>query len=165
MPILSGADPVLQVSFFMIITCQVILGVSRRGCNFLLQMIQYIINLTILRAGSNISQSDQKLLSDIPTDFRRTEEQFHIKPTIAPSSLYALTVIVTQLTCPLLLMTRLGYTQELAPIVNSKAGIFAARSFYGLTGVQGRTVYIPVKRFVKNSFKDWLAGLLARPRF
>ncbi len=78
-PILLGADPVLQVSFFMIITCQVILGVSRRGCNFLLQMTQYIINLVILRAGSNIPQRDQKLLSDIPTDFRRTEEQFHLK--------------------------------------------------------------------------------------
>ena len=68
-PILEGADPVLQVSFFMIVTCQIILGVSRRGCNFLLQMIQYIINLSILRAGSNMSQRDQKLLSDIPTDF------------------------------------------------------------------------------------------------
>ncbi len=51
MPILSGADPVLQTSFFMIVTCQTIFGVSRRGCNFILQMIQYIISLTILRAG------------------------------------------------------------------------------------------------------------------
>jgi hypothetical protein len=79
-PILSGADPVLQVAFFMIVACEIVLGVSRRGCNFLLNMVQYIINLTILRAGPHISQSDQKLLSDIPVDFRRAEEQFHLAP-------------------------------------------------------------------------------------
>ena len=50
-PILENVNPVLQVMFFLVITCQVLLGVSRHGCSFLLQMVQYIIHLTLLHLG------------------------------------------------------------------------------------------------------------------
>ena len=48
-PILENVDPVLQVMFFLVVTCQVLLGVSHHGYSFLLQMVQYIIHLTLVR--------------------------------------------------------------------------------------------------------------------
>lgn len=78
-PIFGNVDPVLQVTFFLVVTCQVLLGVSRRGCKFMLKMIQYIIQLSLLRAGPNLTQRDQKLLSDIPNDICTAESQFHLK--------------------------------------------------------------------------------------
>jgi hypothetical protein len=78
-PILENVDPVLQVTFFLVVTCQVLLGVSRRGCSFLLQMVQYITHLNLLRFGPNLSQGDEKLLSSIPTDPRTTEKAFNLR--------------------------------------------------------------------------------------
>jgi len=69
-------DPILQITFFMVVACQIVLGVSRRGCSFLLKMVQYIIQLTLLRSGPNLTQRDETLLSKIPTDIRNPEEHF-----------------------------------------------------------------------------------------
>ncbi|KAF8806868.1 hypothetical protein BYT27DRAFT_7100858 [Phlegmacium glaucopus] len=77
-PILENVDPVLQVTFFLVVTCQVLLSVSHRGCSFLLQMVQYIIHLTLLRLGPNLSQGDKKLLSSIPMYPRTTEKAFYL---------------------------------------------------------------------------------------
>ena len=74
--VLGNADPVLQVAFFMILVCQVILGVSRRGCTFLLNMVQYILHLTLVQSGRPLSLHDQKLLVDIPKDFRSVDARF-----------------------------------------------------------------------------------------
>jgi hypothetical protein len=79
-PILETVDPVLQVTFFLVVTCQVLLGVSRRGCSFLLQMVQYVVHLTLLCLGPNLSQGDKKLLSSIPMDPRTTEKAFYLGP-------------------------------------------------------------------------------------
>ena len=63
----------------MITVCHVLLGVSRRGCTFMLSMVQYIIHLTLLCLGPNLSQGDEKLLGDIPTDPRATERAFSLE--------------------------------------------------------------------------------------
>jgi len=49
--VLGNTDPILQVAFFMILACQIILGMSRQGCTFLLNMVQYILHLTFVRSG------------------------------------------------------------------------------------------------------------------
>src|SRR4051812_37364771 len=60
----------------MILASQVILGISRRGCNFLLNMVQYVIHLALIRSGDPLSQRDQKLMADIPMDFRSVDKRF-----------------------------------------------------------------------------------------
>lgn len=66
--------------------CKVIFGVGLRGCNFLLHMLQYILHLTIVRAGPSLSVRDQKLLADVPRDFRTTSEEFHLTPRTTVSA-------------------------------------------------------------------------------
>ena len=74
-PILENVGPILQVTFFLVVTCQVLFGVSYCGCSFLLQMVQYIIHLTLFCLGPNLSQGDEKLLSGIPIDPHMTEKE------------------------------------------------------------------------------------------
>ena len=63
--VLENVNPVLQVTFFMVTVCHVLLGVSCRGCTFMLQMIQYVIHLRLLCLSPDLSQGDEKLLSNI----------------------------------------------------------------------------------------------------
>ena len=77
-PVLESADPIFQVTFFMLMTCHVILGVGRRGCNFLLSIVGYIIQLTVQRRSGKLSSHDRKLLADIPCDSRYVEERFNL---------------------------------------------------------------------------------------
>jgi len=163
--VLENADPVLQVTFFMLVSCQLILGVSRRGCNFLIQMVSYIIQLTLLRGGLSLSSRDQKLLADIPADSRACEEKFHLKSeytiyAVCPNpdchALYApeyhdhLPMSIYPTTC-----TRKEFPQ----------GSACGSQLLKPQHVNGVTILVPIKRFVAFSFKDWLAGLLSRPGF
>lgn len=164
-PVLPRADPVLQLSFFMIVVCQVVLGMSRRGCNFLLNMVQYIVHLTLLRGGSNLSQYDQKLLSDIPVDFRTTEQQFHLEPkcviaAVCPKADCHATYDPTFANdSPIPIYPK---TCSYQPFIGgSKCGTKLLQS----RRVNGKNVDLPIKPFVRISFKDWLAGLLSRQGF
>jgi hypothetical protein len=164
-PILENVDPALQVTFFLVVTCQVLLGVSRRGCSFLLQMIQYIIHLTLLRLGLNLSQGDEKLLSGIPTDPRTIEKAFYLgnKNTIF--------AVCPNPDC------HSNYEptfHEGSPIPHYPATC-NYREFHGgpkcgtplvkPRRVNGHTIHIPIKSFVAFSFKHWLGGMLARSGF
>ena len=62
--------------FFMVTVCHVLLGVSCHGCTFMLRMVQHIIHLTLLCLGPDLSQGDEKLLSDIPMDPCATKKVF-----------------------------------------------------------------------------------------
>ena len=75
-PILLGADPILQLSVFMVAACSIILGVSRRGGSFMLSILKYIIQLCFMREINNpesLCQRDKKLLSGFPINPRSIE--------------------------------------------------------------------------------------------
>src|ERR1700735_3274748 len=75
-PILLGADPVLQLSVFMVVACSIILGVSRRGASFMLAILKYIIQLCFMREindPESLFPHDKKLLSGFPIDPRSIE--------------------------------------------------------------------------------------------
>lgn len=164
-PVLQGVNPVLQVAFFMLTVCHILLGVSRHGCTFILRMVQYIIHLTLLRLGPNLSQGDEKLLGDIPTDPRAAERAFSLdnKSTILA-------------VCP---DPQCHFTYEPTfhgdspiPIYPDKCNHreFPGREKCGtpllkLRCVNGHTIHLPIKPFVAFSFKDWLGGLLSRSGF
>jgi hypothetical protein len=45
---LYSIDPILQVSLIMVVTCHIVLYVSHCRCNFVLSMLQYIVQLTMM---------------------------------------------------------------------------------------------------------------------
>lgn len=47
-------------------------------CTFMFRMVQYIIHLTLLCLGTNLSQGDEKLLSDILIDPCATKKAFSL---------------------------------------------------------------------------------------
>ena len=67
-PILEGMDPIHQLSIFLIIACQVILGQSCHGCSFMISMLQYLVQLCLMWDTEKISQCDQHLFSNFPAD-------------------------------------------------------------------------------------------------
>ena len=73
-PILVGVDPIHQLSIFLVIACQVILGQSRRGCSFMFSMLQYLVQLCLMRNAEKLPPRDQLLLSDFPGDPRPAEK-------------------------------------------------------------------------------------------
>ena len=153
------------MTFFLVVTCQVLLGVSRRGCSFLLQMVQYIIHLTLFRLGPNLSQGDEKLLSGIPTGPRTTEKAFYLRNK---DTVFA---VCPNPDC------HFNYEptfHEGSPIPHYPATC-NHREFLGgpkcgtllikPRRVNGLTIHVPIKPFVAFSFKHWLGGMLARSGF
>jgi len=164
-PVLQDVNPVLQVTFFMVTVCHVLLGVSRRGCTFMLRMVQYIIHLTLLRLGPHLSQGDEKLLSDIPTDPRATEKVFSLdnKTTIlavCPNPNCHFTYEPTfQGDSPIPIYPDICSHQEFKG--ERKCGTLLVKP----QRMNGHTIHLPIKPFIAFSFKDWLGGLLSRSGF
>ena len=77
-PFLQNVDPILQVSLFMVVACHIVLNISRRGCNFMLSMLQYVVQLALMRITPNLSTREQKLMSDFPVDPRSATAQFRL---------------------------------------------------------------------------------------
>jgi hypothetical protein len=161
--VLENTDPILQVLFFMLITCKLILGVSRWGCNFLLVMVNYIIQLTLMRESTNLSPHDQKLLADIPADSRTLEAKFHLK---SQHTTYA---VCPNVNCHALYkpVFKDGSPIPTYPTICSfrefSDGPACGMQLLTPHRVNGSTIHVPIKHFVAFSFKDWLAGLLSRP--
>jgi hypothetical protein len=61
-------DPIHQLSIFLVVACQVILGQSHHGCSFMFSMLQYLIQLCLMRDTEKISQCDRHLLSNFLAD-------------------------------------------------------------------------------------------------
>jgi len=128
-------------------------------------MVQYIIHLALLRCGPNLSQADQKLLSNIPTDPRAIENAFSLGNK---STIYA---VCPDPDCH---FSYVPTFQEGSPIPHYpstcnhrefQGGKTCGTPLLKPRRIEGRTIYIPIKPFVGFSFKDWLGGLLARSGF
>jgi len=163
--VLQTVNPVLQVTFFMVTVCNVLLGVSRRGCTFMLSMVQYIIHLSLLRLGPDLSQGDEKLLSDIPGDPRAIEKAF---------SLDNKTTILAVCPNPNCHFTYEPTFQDDSPIpiypdtcnhLEFPGGTKCGTPLLKPRRSNGHTVHLPIKPFIAFSFKDWLGGLLSRSGF
>jgi len=147
----------------MVIACQVVLGVSRRGCTFLLNMVNYILQLTLRRSGPDLSQRDEKLLADIPADPRSAEAKFNL------ASKHTIYAVCPNVDCHKLYKPKFV---EGSPIPNYPE-ICSHQQFNGgpecgtpllkSKNIDGVTVGLPIKPFTAFCFKDWLGALLSRP--
>ena len=167
-PILEGVDPVLQVMLFMVTTCHVLLGISHRGCTFLLNMVQYVLHLALFRVGL-LSQEDEKLLSNIPSDPRAAKKAFSLPSknttfAVCPNSNCHFNYKPSfKDGSPIPTYPKICSHREFPG--GQKCGTTLLKPRVGPRCVQGQTVEIPIKPFIAFSFKDWLGGILARSGF
>lgn len=131
-------------------------------------MVQYILHLTLFRVGL-LSQEDEKLLSDIPSDARAAEKAFSL------SSRNTTFAVCPNSDCHFNYPPSFkdGSSIPIYPKICShrefpggpKCGTPLLRPRVGAGHVQGQTDEIPIKPFVAYSFKDWLGGILSRSGF
>ena len=151
--ILRGVDPILQVSVFMVVACHIVLGVGHWGCNFMLSMLQYVVQLAFMHSQSRLLQHDQKVMSDFPGDIRSATAQFlldrkHTIYTVCPNP-------------------KCHHTHK--PVFNGDSPIpnypmYCTYVKYGKwckehllwPCVYGSNVQVPIKPFVYFDFKDWV---------
>lgn len=176
---LQKCKPLVQISILMAVTCSVILNLPRRGCSWLFQITQFIIQTTVLKAISlvnNLIASTlgiqsflpnieslpyfQSILSDFPRDIRTSTDQFNLD---SQKTIYA--------TC--------SQCHEIyAPTIHNGIPVYpktCQRKTYGHPAcnralvcqkqIEGRTIYVPIKPYISYDFKDWLAGVLSRQGF
>ena len=153
----------IQISIFLMVSLHIILNVPRRGCHFLLKMLQYILQLALTRSRSQLSQSDQKLLSDSPVDPETATKHFQLD---SKSIIYAV--------CP---NGKCHQTYRPTLEGDSPIPIYPKYCMQTLNGAQcrerltrprcigGIDIEVPIKTFVSFDFKDWFAGLLSRPGY
>ncbi|PPQ81527.1 hypothetical protein CVT26_011045 [Gymnopilus dilepis] len=163
--ILPGVHAIVQACIFTMVAFQVILHTSRRGCHFLLEMMRYIIQLTIMRSGALLSAHDAALLADIPMDPASVLRKFHLESV---ETVYAV--------CP-----NAKCHKTYAPKFSGKSPIpvypkhCEHRRYRNVAACGTRltrprsfgqkVVEVPIKRFVSFSFKDYVGNLVSRPGY
>jgi hypothetical protein len=165
-PVLPDADPVLQISYFLVVACYVVFHIGQRGCNFILTTLSYIIHVTTLHNGisGQLSQRDQKLGSDFVSDVRTPTEHFNIE---GKCTVYAICPnpkchrsykLSFDLDCPIPQYPSHCNASPFPGEVCNKTLLHPKR-------IGNNTISAPIKTFVYFDFKDWLAGLLSHPGF
>ena len=128
-------------------------------------MLQYIIQLALSCSRSQLSQNDQKILSDFLVDPGTATKYFHLD---GKSIIYAV--------CP---NGKCHHTYKPTLEGNSPISIYPKFCTYKeySNGVQcgehltrpryikGIDIEVPIKTFVAFDFKDWFARLLSRPGY
>ena len=149
----------------MLTASRLVLGVSRRGCNFLLAMVNYVVQLILMRETSDLPPHDRKLLADIPADSRSPDGKFHLK------SRHTAYAVCPNANCHALYKPSFidGSPSPIYPSVCSHKefsnGPNCGTQLLKPHSANGVSIQIPIKHFVAFCLKDWLGGLLSRPGF
>ena len=144
---------------------QVVLNVSRRGCHFLLAMVQYIVHLSLARKDTKLSMRDEKLLADFPSDPATATANFRLdgKSTIlavCPNGRCHKTYKPTLLGGSPIPVYPKHCTHKQYP-----NGDVCGERLTRPCCIRGVDTEFPIKTFVSFDFKDWVAGILSRPGY
>lgn len=163
-PIFPNTSPILQVCYFLVVACHVVLHVGRRGCNFILSTLTYMLQLAFLHSKTALGAREQKLLSDLAADVRTPAQKFHLD---GQNTIYAV--------CP---NAECHQTYKPSFDEHSQIPRYPLRCTRSLrTGhccgemltrpkhVLDSIIQAPIKTFVYFDFKDWMANILSRSGF
>lgn len=151
----NRSDEIAQVAEFLCVACNVFMGVSRRGCDFILGIISILLFLAFRRPDGTLNFSHEHILKQIPMTVERALTNFHLTGktvkyavcrchcTYAPTYTDASTVPVYPERC----------THCPTPGVECGEPLLEP----GPDGMPR-----PKKTFTYHDFKDYLAGLLSR---
>ena len=123
-------------------------------------ILQYVVQLCLMREHTELSQRDLKLLSDFPVDPRTAEREYSLD---AKATIYAI--------CP----NEICHASY-KPTLNGGSPVpiypsFCAHSHFGRRCkeplvrprlISGHIVSVPIKTFVAFDIKDWIGRLLAQ---
>jgi len=155
----------MQVLLFMVVACQVILHVPRRGCNWILDMVKIAIELAFKPAKGNMSPHQQKILNDFPADIRAGTNEFKLD---GRSTVYAVCPSCNKNYAPTYESTVNGSDPvarwpSICMYRKRKGGRCCRERLLRKRVSNGKEVMVPIKPFVYFDFKDWQSSLLARP--
>jgi Transposase family tnp2 len=123
-------------------------------------VLQYVVQLCLMREHTGLSQRDLKLLSDFPVDPRTAEKEYSLN---AKATIYAI--------CP-----NENCHASYKPTLNDGSPVpiypsFCTHSHFGRRCkeplvrprlISGHVVSVPIKTFVAFDIKDWIGRLLAQ---
>ena len=146
----------------MVVVCHIVLRVGHRGCNFILGMLYYIIQLSLMCTYINLSPRDQKLISDFPVNICSATEHLNVE---GKTVIYAV--------CP---NPKCHYTYKPTFNVDSpipKYPLFCSHQMFKNgkpckehllrpRTISRQVIQVPIKPFMYFDFKDWVTGLLSR---
>lgn len=147
------------------VALQVVIHASRRGCHFLLTMLKYIIQLSLMRKNASLSTSDTKLLSDFPVDPDSAAQRLHLNGhetirAVCPNSKCHKTYPPTfQGYSPIPIYPPYCTHRQFTSGPECGTRLTRPRAF------EGTDVELPIKHFVSFSFKNFVANLASRPGF
>lgn len=167
--LLYHADPLVQLSLFIMAALRVVYHNSRDSCRWLLQMFSFFV-LTAFkhRSGSTI-QSEEKLVKTFPRDPDTVLDNLHLKPkctiyAVCPNpKCHKLYPPVAHNGDP-----RQPKYPDICSYNNYPTNPASRPCGERLTTskvVNKVTIRVPLKRFVFFDFYDWLSGLLSRPGY
>lgn len=165
LPILQHADPIIQATLFTMVVLQVLLHNSRRGYHFLLSMLHYIIQLSLLRNGRVLNVYDQKLLSDFPKDPDSAIKQFRL------GTLEVIYAICPEQQCQALYLpvyqkgSSIAYYPLSCTYRSTQDGSPCSTHLTRPWRFGQVNVEVPIKGFVSFSFKNYIAELTSRSGF
>lgn len=160
--ILTYAEPIVQLVIFMVVAVHVILGVPRRGGSWLFAMSAYLLQQTITRSlapGAIIPRFLAGMLASIPIDIRSATALFNLE---AKATVYAVCPKCHSIWAPDPKKAIPSYPKE------CKFSRYKSTCKEQLTRpkvVEGQTFYVPIKHYVAFDFKDWMGGMLSRPKY
>ncbi|SJL15208.1 uncharacterized protein ARMOST_18694 [Armillaria ostoyae] len=156
-PILSLMDSVTLLSVFMVISCHVILCVSRRGCAWILGMLCYIIQTVFLdfTSVSQMSPAHQNILADFPRDVRTPTAKFDLD---SRSTVYA---ICPDPKCHRAHKPTFNISSPI-PHYPKSCTRGCKQELCRIRKRNGYEIQVPLKPFIYFHMQEWLAELLSR---
>lgn len=170
---LGNIDPILQLWMFMAVACNVSAGMSQNGCRFLLWMTHYIVQTCFLAFTESLDHLPDlfrhMLTTEWPRDVRTARSTFQLD---AKETIYA---VCPEHTChmtyaPKSTLTPSGiaiptYPEYCNAIANKKTGAKCGGKLCRDKKIGNVIAQVPIKPYIVFDFKDWLAGILARPGY
>ncbi|KAH9940336.1 hypothetical protein B0H21DRAFT_579979 [Amylocystis lapponica] len=153
----SRANVVAQITMFIGVVATVLLGVGRRGSDFLLLMIRLLVSLTLgSRGGGELDIASQNIVSQIPLTINEALSKFKLD---GRTTIYAVcpTCHCIYEPCFELGSVTAAYPERCTHRHYPKDDECGASLLEASNG-QRR----PVKTFVYHHFFDYLAGLVSR---
>src|ERR1700678_1847856 len=140
-------------------------GGPRRGCCFLLSMLQYILQLALSRSTFRLSPGDRKLLSDFPKDPDTAIKHFQLDGksviyAVCPNGKCHQTYKPTfEDGSPIPIYPKYCTHKEYSNGAHCRELLTRPRR------IKDVDIDVPIKTFVSFDFKDWFAGVLSRPGY
>lgn len=151
---MDRSDEISQVVLFLCVTCRVIMGVSRSGCDLIMKIISIVLLLAFRRSDGSLSSSHENILKQIPITSESAEAKFNLAGKTVPYAVCGCHCTYAPIYAP-------GSTTPTYPKRCTHCptpGIECGKDLL-LVGADGERR--PRKTFLYHDFKDYLAGLLS----